>query len=163
METTETTGGAALREIMRHYPTGVTVISALVRGAGPVGLTATSFTSVSLDPPLILACIDVDASSHDRLIGADGFAVNILSSAQVDVAARFSTQPGETRFEGVDWYEGPFGSPVLREAVAWMECGVEQVHAAGDHSILVGRVRKTSLRGGEVLTFYRGAFGSLSP
>jgi len=148
---------------MRHYPTGVTVISALVPGTGPVGLTATSFTSVSLDPPLVLACIDLGASSHDDLIGADVFSVNILSSDQVDLAARFSVQPGETRFDGVDWQEGPFGSPVLKGAVAWMECGVEQVHAAGDHSILVGRVRETSLHGGEVLTFYHGAFGSLGP
>ncbi len=148
---------------MRHYPTGVTVITALAPGAGPVGLTATSFTSVSLDPPLVLACVDLASSSHDLLTLAGVFCVNILSAGQVDLAARFSTEPGETRFEGVSWHEGRSGAPVLEGAVAFLECAVDQVHSAGDHSIVVGRVLDTSVRGGEALTFYRGSFGSIGP
>jgi len=148
---------------MRHYPTGVTVITALVPEVGPVGLTATSFTSVSLEPPLILACIDLTSSSHDRLTLAEAFCVNILSARQVDLAERFSTVPGETRFEGVPWHAGPSGCPVLEGSVAWMECSTEQVHPAGDHSIVLGRVLETSVQGGAPLTFYRGSFGSVGP
>lgn len=148
---------------MRHYPTGVTVITAHAPDVGPIGLTATSFTSVSLDPPLILACIDLESSSHDRITRAEAFCVNILSSGQVDLAARFSTEPGETRFDGVRWRPTPSGAPMLEGAVAWLECEIDGVRAAGDHSIVVGRVLGTSIQGGPALTFYGGSYGSVGP
>jgi flavin reductase (DIM6/NTAB) family NADH-FMN oxidoreductase RutF len=148
---------------MRHYPSGVTVVTARVPAGGLVGLTATSFTSVSLDPPLILVCVDVDSSSHAPLVAAPVFCVNILSSGQAVLAARFSAQPGASRFEGVAWHAGPAGSPVLENATAWVECAMERVHEGGDHTIVLGRVLGTGATGGEALAFYRGTFRSMTP
>lgn len=143
---------------MRSYPTGVTVVTARAPGGGVLGMTATSFTSVSLDPPLILVCVDHASSSHDGLVAAETFCVNILSTDQADLAMRFSFEPSTTRFASVAWREAPSRSPILEGAVAWIECGVAAVHPGGDHSILVGNVLDTEVMGGEALAFYRGTF-----
>lgn len=151
---------SAFRQVMGAYPTGVTVVTALDRAGAPVGLTVNSFTSVSLDPPLVLVCIDRGAASHDVLLAAGGFSVNVLAAEQEALAVRFASDPSEGRFDAVAWKAGGTGAPVLEGTVAGLDCTVESVHPGGDHSIVVGRVH--ALRGGDgpALVFHRGAFGA---
>ena len=150
------------REVVGSYPTGVTVVTARNGGGAPFGLTVNSFTSVSLDPPLVLVCIDRLSSSHDPLIESGTFVVNILASDQTAVAARFATDPSGDRFVGLAWEEGPLGDPVLPDGVAWLACTVQQVHEAGDHSILVGQVEEVAVAEREALVFHRGSYAAVA-
>jgi flavin reductase (DIM6/NTAB) family NADH-FMN oxidoreductase RutF len=147
---------------MGLFPTGVTVVATRGTGDAPVGLTVNSLTSLSLDPPLLLVCIDREASCHDRLVGAGSFAVSILATDQIDVARRFAQDPSEVRFDGVAWRPGATGDPLVEGCTAWVSCTLESVHRGGDHSILVGRVAASGVGEGEALTFYRGEFGSVA-
>ena len=151
------------REVLGSYPTGVTVVTARDPEGDPFGLTVNSFTSVSLDPPLVLVCVNADASSHDALMEAGSFAVSILSRGQDPVATRFATQPSEGRFEDVDWDENALGDPVIRGAAAWLACQPHRIHPGGDHSIVVGEVVAVEDAGGEPLAYHRGRFGAFLP
>lgn len=157
----EQDAGVVLREVMRHYPTGVVVVAARTPEGDALGMTATSFTSVSLQPPLVLFCVDLDSSSHDRLVSGESFCVNVLSVEQAELAVRFAIEPSASRFAGVGWHEAPRGNPILDDAVAWLECEVWEVHPGGDHSIVVGRVLETGVDEGEPLLFYRGTYRSI--
>lgn len=156
------TDAETLRKVMGLFPTGVTVVAARGTGDAPVGLTVNSLTSVSLDPPLVLVCIDRKASCHDRLIEAGSFAVSILGVDQVQVARRFAENPSDVRFDGVAWTRGATGDPVLEGCGAWLSCTLEAVHPGGDHSILVGRAVASGVGKGEALTYYRGEFGTVA-
>ena len=149
-----------LREVMSRFPTGVTVVAACVPESVPWGLTVNSLTSVSLDPPLVLVCIQREATSHQKLVDADRFGVSILAAHQARVARRFSSEPAEGRFDEVAWRVAEGGSPVLDEAAAWLECSIEQVLPGGDHSILVGRVLSSGTSEKEALLFYAGDYGA---
>jgi flavin reductase (DIM6/NTAB) family NADH-FMN oxidoreductase RutF len=146
---------------MGMFPTGVTVVAARNPNGTPLGLTVNSFTSVSLDPPMVLVCIDREASSHDRLVRSDSFAVSILSTVQAPVARTFAQEPSESRFEGVGWATGPTGDPLMEGCAAWVACSLDAVHPAGDHSILVGRVQACGVGRGEALAFYRSRYGAV--
>ena len=148
----------SFRQVMGRFPTGVTVVTARDGEGAPVGLTVNAFTSVSLDPPLVLVCIDHASGSHDRLLSAGSFAVNILSAAQGAVARRFASKPSMGRFEGIAWQPGPGGAPVLEGVSAWLECTREVAHQAGDHTILLGRVDAAGVGTPDALAFYGGAF-----
>lgn len=149
--------GASLREVMGSYPTGVTIVAACDDDGVPYGLTVNSFTSVSLEPPLVLVCIGHTSSSHDRLVAADGFAVNVLAANQGEVAARFAREPSNGRFDDVEWVPGDSGGcPVLGGVVAWLECERFRVLEGGDHSILLGRVRDARVFAHDALVFHRG-------
>ncbi len=145
-----------LREVMGTYPTGVTIVAAVDDSGTPFGLTVNSFTSVSLDPPLILVCIGHTSTSHDRLVARSHFAVNLLSAEQGEVAMRFAREPSEGRFEAVAWRAGDTGAPILDDSAAWIECGVEEVVRGGDHSILIGRVLASWVGDAPALLFHRG-------
>jgi len=151
----------SLRDVMACHPTGVTVVAACDQAGEPYGLTVNSFTSVSLDPPLVLVCIGHESSSHDRLVGASGFAVNVLSAGQGAVAARFASEPSAGRFDDLDWAPSPSGDPVLAETVAWLDCTLDEVLTAGDHSILLGRVESSGLSDQPALVFHRGRMVSI--
>jgi flavin reductase ActVB len=126
------------RETLALWPSGVTVLTA--RDAqGPVGITVSSFSSLSLDPPLVLACIDAKATSHDGLVGAPGFVIHILARSQEELSRRFA-HPGPEKFEVSDWEAGPFGAPLLPLGVARLVCAHAAALDGGDHTILVGRV-----------------------
>ena len=152
--------GASLRSVMACFPTGVTVVAARSGSGAPIGLTVNSFTSVSLDPPLVLVCISHGASSHDSIIGARGFTVSVLSAAQAEVAQRFATRPSEGRFAGVEWRAAPSGHPVIEGAAAWLDCAIHEVIPAGDHSILLGRTTAWGAGVEPALVFHRGVMGS---
>lgn len=150
---------ASLREVMRVYPTGVAVVAGSDADGSPYGLTVNSFTSLSLDPPLILVCIGHTSTSHARLVAAPAFTVNILASGQGEVAMRFAQEPSEGRFDDLEWRPAASGAPVLRGVAAWLECSAYEVLGGGDHSIIVGRVERSAVSDRHVLLFHRGRLG----
>lgn len=156
-------GAPSLREVMGSYPTGVTIVAGRDAAGEPFGLTVNSFTSVSLDPPLVLVCIGHSSSSHERLMSGESFSVNVLSGGQGEVAARFAREPSEGRFDDVAWAPGATGAPILEDTAAWLDCTVHEVLEGGDHSILVGRVERTWLSDQPALLFHRGRLSSTEP
>jgi flavin reductase (DIM6/NTAB) family NADH-FMN oxidoreductase RutF len=150
------------RRMMGRFPTGVTVVAARNVDGEPYGLTVNSFTSVSLDPPLVLVCIDRKANSHDPLLASDTFAVSILAAHQADIAARFADAPSDERFHDLPWEAGPNGDPILEGAAAWVACSVWESHGAGDHTILVGRVESLGEGDADALVFHRSRYGTVS-
>ena len=129
------------RHALGAFLTGVTVVTTLDRQGSPRGFTANSFTSVSLDPPLVLVCIDKRASSFEVFVegDGDGYAVNILSESQQTVSSAFATATDD-RFAHVEWHTGPAGHPVFEGAAAWLDCRRHDLVDAGDHVIMIGRV-----------------------
>lgn len=149
--------GARLREVLAHLPTGVTVITADTPD-GPTGMAANSFTSVSLDPPLILVCPAKSSSTWPAIRAAGAFCVNVMAGHHEQLIRQFATKDAD-RFAGVDHESLPEG-PVLREAVAWLGCRIEAEHDAGDHTIVVARVnRLDAVAHVEPLVFLRGRYG----
>ena len=151
---------ASLRSVMACFPTGVTVVAARDASGDPLGLTVNSFTSVSLEPPLVLVCIGHGSSSHDPIVEAGAFTVSVLAATQVDVALRFASRPSEGRFEEVGWRPAPSGHPVIEGAAAWLDCVMDEIITAGDHSILLGRTLASGIGEGPALVFHRGVMSS---
>jgi flavin reductase (DIM6/NTAB) family NADH-FMN oxidoreductase RutF len=145
---------------MACFPTGVTIVAARDAAGDPVGLTVNSFASVSLDPPLVLVCIGHGSNSHDPIVGARGFTVSVLAANQGEVALRFAARPSEGRFEDVAWRTAPSGHPVIEGAAAWLDCVIDEVIKAGDHSILLGRTIACGAGSEPALVFHRGTMGS---
>jgi len=152
--------GASLRSVMACFPTGVTVVAARDASGEPIGLTVNSFTSVSLEPPLVLVCIARGSSSHDAIIASQGFTVSVLAASQGDVAYRFAKRPSEGRFDEVNWRAAPSGHPVIEGAAGWLDCAIDEVIAAGDHSIVLGRTRACGAGNDPALVFHRGEMSS---
>jgi flavin reductase (DIM6/NTAB) family NADH-FMN oxidoreductase RutF len=148
------------RQVLGHFPTGVTVVAAKADGEPPVGLAVGSFFSVSLDPPLVGFCPGKSSSSWPKIEATGHFCVNILAEDQEDVARTFAGK-GEDKFESVGWKPAGTGSPVIRDVLAWIDCAIEDVHDAGDHYIVTGRVHELKVeREGHPLVFFRGGYGS---
>ena len=153
---------ARFRRIMGHYPTGVTVVTAVDRDGTPVGLTANSVTSVSLDPPLVLVCVSEKSSSLSAILANGAFAVNILGAGAAATAVRFAEEKRTDRFHDVPFTVREGGGPVLEGAVAWMTCGLYRTFEAGDHVILVGKVNDGEAAGGDPLVFLLGQYEDLT-
>jgi 3-hydroxy-9,10-secoandrosta-1,3,5(10)-triene-9,17-dione monooxygenase reductase component len=147
---------ATMRAVLGHFATGVTVITAL--DGEPVGMAANSFTSVSLDPPLVLFCAAKSSSTWPRIERAGSWCVNVLAEDHETLCRTFAGK-AEDRFAGVAWHAGATGAPVLDDALASLDCDTEAQHDAGDHVIVVGRVRALHSREGKPLLFYRGGYG----
>ena len=126
----------------------------------PAGMTANSLASVSLEPPLLSACIDHTAELHDALIAARVFVVNILSVHQEALSRRFASKHLE-RFDGVGYQDSPGGQPILDGALAWIECATHATFPGGDHTILVGRVLHGGTSDVAPLVYYRGGYTGL--
>lgn len=156
------TKSTSLREVMGTYPTGVTIVASCDAKGDPYGLTVNSFTSVSLNPPLVLVCLGQTSASHDRLSAGSSFSINILSAAQSDIAGRFAREPSKGRFDDVPWTPGSLGDPVIAECVASLDCTLQEVMAGGDHSIILARVEAITMSDRPALVFYRGRLGSPS-
>jgi 3-hydroxy-9,10-secoandrosta-1,3,5(10)-triene-9,17-dione monooxygenase reductase component len=147
------------RTVLGHLPTGVTVLTANTPD-GPTGMAANSFTSVSLDPPLVLVCPAQSSSTWPAIRAADGFCVNVMAAHHEEVCRRFARK-GVDRFAGVPWHARPAG-PALDDAIAWIECTLEAEHEAGDHTIVVARVRAIeAAEDGVPLVFHRGRYGTV--
>ena len=149
-----------LRRALGRFATGVTVITARGPDGRPLGFTANSFSSVSLDPPLILWSLSRGSERLGAYRGASAYAVNILTTAQEGLARQFASAM-EDRFEGVEWEEGLEGAPVIPGARAVCECLHEAVYPAGDHELFIGRVEHVRERPGKPLTFFGGGFGTV--
>src|SRR4051794_1203397 len=146
----------AFRRCLGQFATGVTVITTVWQGK-PVGVTASSFSSLSLDPPLILWSIALTSRSCSAFRHSKHFAVNILKADQIDFSQRFST-PAEDKFKDVDWQPGCLGSPTLPGILTLIECSTETVLAGGDHIILVGRVKRYARFPGSPLLYAQGRY-----
>ena len=147
------------RHVMAHFTTGVTVVTSLTPDGRPCGLTANSVASVSLHPLLVLVCVDRGAASHTCIVKGGVFAVSILGLQHAELARRFSLDGDRSaRFEELHYRTEVTGSPVLEDALAWLDCRVTDVHHGGDHSIVVGEVVACDAREGEPLVFYRGGY-----
>lgn len=149
------------REVAGHFVSGVTIVTGRDSAGEVFGLTASSFTSVSLDPLLVLVCVDRDSVTLPRLLEAGAFAVNILPAGAGELARRFAGRDREGRFAGLPWVPAPSGSPVLGEALAWMDCRLWRSVEAGDHLLLLGRVEGGDARDGDPLVWFRGGFHHL--
>ncbi len=157
----------AFRDALGCFPTGIAVVTASSEAAGGemshIGITVNSFTSVSLDPPLVLWCIDRRSRRYPAFAGAAGFTVSILASGHRAVSARLAGQ-GEHSLDGIALAPTELGPPALADALAVFECARESVQDCGDHAILVGRVvRFTRHDGaGAPLVYFQGRYGALA-
>ncbi len=150
-----------LRDAMGCFATGITIVTALDPAGTPVGLTANSFTSVSLDPPLLLVCIANTAGTAPTLRGAAHFGVNVLQIGQQPTSNRFAAK-GEDRFANQPWAPGQTGVPLLGGSLVSFECQRESLHEAGDHFILVGRVVRAQFEPHrDPLLYFRGKYRRL--
>lgn len=147
----------ALRDAFGAFATGVTVVTSRTGDGTPIGFTANSFASVSLDPPLLLICLAKTSRNFANMTAARAFAVNVLAEDQKDVSNTFA-KPVEDRFAAVEWQDGPTGSPVFPGAAAWFDCTAEQIVDAGDHAILIGRVSRFENSGRNGLGYVRGGY-----
>ncbi len=136
------------------FPTGVAVVTAVASDGTRVGLTVNSFTSVSLDPPLVLVCVDRRAASLAVIEGSRRFGISILAKSQRTLALRFA-KPAEDKFAGLPWRVGLLGVPLLDGAVAHVECILAQKLDGGDHDIVLGHVQRAQSYPGDPLVFHR--------
>ena len=149
------------RNALSRFISGVTVVTTLGQENQPAGITVSAFSSVSLEPPLVLACIDKRASLHDLLTEGSYFAVNILADDQQDVSRLFASKD-EDRFDGAAYRWGVSGAPLLDGALACIECRVVHAYPGGDHTIIVGEVESTSIAEDKPLAYYRGGYAHLA-
>ncbi|PPK63634.1 flavin reductase family protein [Actinokineospora auranticolor] len=150
----------AMRRTMGRFATGVAVVTTRDLDGVPHGMTVNSLTSVSLEPPLLLVCLTTGARSTDAITSSGRFVVNILSARQEHIALRFARR-GEDHFAGLAVTQGRHRVPAVPDAFAHLECDVERAFEAGDHVVVIGRVRETCEREGEPLAFLRGRFGDV--
>ena len=155
---------AEFRHAMGHFATGVTVITSLSADGSPVGTTANAVTSLSLDPPLVLACFDIDSLTLRAIRGHGAFVLNVLGAAQRQLSANFARRGLAAAWDGVRHRHGLTGSPRLEDVLAVMECTVEHCLPGGDHEIVVGRVRyvETGASRAAPLVYFRGEYASLA-
>ncbi len=147
----------ALRDAFGCFMTGVTAVTTLDGAGKPRGFTANSFSSLSLDPPLLMVAIANSSGSREVFETAKGFAVNVLAEGQKDISGTFA-RPSDDRFAKIDWRAGPAGSPLIAGVSAWFDCTMEQVLPAGDHTILIGRIGAFEAGAAPGLGYYRGAY-----
>ena len=153
----------AFRHALGCFPTGIAVMTAVAEEASHIGITVNSFASVSLDPPLVLWCIDRRSRRYPAFAQASGFTVSILASGHKDVSSKLATA-GEHTLDGIDLVPTELGPPALRDALAVFECARESVQDAGDHAILIGRVLRFSRNdgAGAPLVYFQGKYGALA-
>jgi len=145
---------------LSRWASGITVVTA--QGPdGPVGLTASAFSSLSLHPPLVLVCIGRASYHHEHLTDAPAFAVHILDATQEEVSNTFAFKR-EDRFEGIDIAQGPLDVPLLPGCLARLACERHEVLDGGDHSILIGRVLQADVADGAPLAWWQGGYRRLA-
>lgn len=154
---------AHFRRVLGHYPTGVSIVTAVGGQEAPLGMVVGSFTSVSMDPPLVAYFAMITSRSYAQIRQVGRFCVNVLAADQEPLCRAFAAR-GADKFAGVDWHPAPTGSPILDDAVAWIDCHTEVIHSAGDHDIVIGRVVDLDVAAPRPsLLFFQGGYGSFSP
>lgn len=149
-----------LRHIMGHFATGVTVVTTKDAAGSPFGLTANAFASLSLDPPLVLVCVDKAAQCYSCFAGSGHFAVNVLSDEQEEISRRFATK-GVSKFDGIGWRASAHGIALIEGAIGHIECKIVYSYEGGDHTIYVGEVLSAVSGEGRPLLFYKGKYHRL--
>src|SRR3954449_12953799 len=147
------------REVISHFASGVTVITALHDGR-PYGTTASAGTSLSLEPPMLLVCMNKQSETGRAVAQSKRFGVNILGADQVHLAERFAQKGGE-KFAGVPVTPGKWGEPLFDEALATLECRVAEETTGGTHYVFLAEVESGAARGGTPLAYFKGEFGRL--
>ena len=150
---------ARFRQAMGHFASGVTVVTTASTGE-LYGMTVSSFSSLSLNPPLVLICIDKSVPSHDMIRDSGRFVVNILEERQEHLSRRFATTATD-KFKGVAWHSGQLGLPVLDNTLAAIECRLRSALDGGDHTIFIGEVLDAEVREGAPLLYYRRGYREL--
>ena len=152
-----------LREVLGHYPTGIAVITAIAADGLPVAMTVGTFTSVSLDPPLVGFLPAQSSKTFERLRTATGFCVNVLAADQEVLCRAFASSAGD-RFAGVTWHSSPGGSPIIDGCVAWIDTTLEDIIEVGDHFLVTGRVLDLEVTGrGLPLLYFERGYGRFAP
>ena len=149
------------RNVLSHFASGVTIVTTCDAEQRPTGLTASAFSSVSLDPPLVLICVDHKSQSFPHLRESGRFAINILHQQHEPLSRRFASSKLDNKFEGVPFRLGTLGVPLIEQALASLECRTVNAHVEGDHTIFVGRVESVHMGEGEPLLYYRGRYHRL--
>jgi flavin reductase (DIM6/NTAB) family NADH-FMN oxidoreductase RutF len=160
-ESVQPFSGDDFRRACGRFTTGVTIACVMDARGAPHGLTVNSFTSVSLDPPLVLVAVGHSASVIDAFREARFFAVNVLSAGQRTLSDRFARK-GEDRFDGLAWHAGETGAPVLDGTLAEIECAMRYRFTAGDHDLMVGEVVRAETREGAPLVYFGGRYRKLA-
>lgn len=150
---------ARFRQTMGYFASGVTVVTTQHEGR-LYGMTISSFTSLSLNPPLILICVDQHISNHDAIKHAQRFVINVLEQRQEHLSRRFASREDD-KFVGVAWHDGHLGLPVLEGALAVIECHLYNTLPGGDHTIFVGEVVHVEVGEGSPLLYYRRGYHEL--
>jgi flavin reductase (DIM6/NTAB) family NADH-FMN oxidoreductase RutF len=151
----------SFRSVLGRFVSGVTVLTMRDAGGKDHGMTVSAFSSVSLDPPLVLACIDRTAEMHDQLASGMHVVFNILSAHQEALSRRFSELEGTRRFEGVGFTRDRRGIPILDDVIAHLSCDITVRYAAGDHSIFLAHVDDAVTSDHRPLVYYRGGYTQL--
>jgi flavin reductase (DIM6/NTAB) family NADH-FMN oxidoreductase RutF len=150
-----------LRDAMARFPTGVTVVTA-VGPSGPAGATANAVVSLSLEPPMMLAALDLGSRTLVAVEHARRFGINVLAGDQADVARRFSTKdPHPEKWDGIGWSERA-GVPMIEGSAIWLACELGELHAGGDHVIVTGTVVELEAGEGKPLLFFEGEYRPLT-
>lgn len=147
---------------MGHWVTGVSVVTTRTPDGKPCGLTASAVCSVSLDPLLVLVCVEKDADTHDCIRSNGSFAINMLRSDAESIARRFAASEVDRKFDGLEFRDEQTGSPILADALAWVDCSLHGEHDGGDHTIFVGAVVAGDAHAGDPLLYFRSGYGRLS-
>jgi flavin reductase (DIM6/NTAB) family NADH-FMN oxidoreductase RutF len=149
---------ASFKRVLGSLAAGVTIVTTLGEDGRPYGLTATAFTSVSLDPPLVLVCVDKRSESHPHFLARRIFAVNLLAAEQQELSNRFAVSGGE-KFADLRVTRAVSGAPVLSGCLGYVDCTIVNSIGAGDHTILIGQVEAADIQeGGEPLVYFRSAY-----
>ena len=148
---------ARFREVLGHFATGVTIVTALEDGV-PVGFSCQSFAALSLDPPMVILAPAKSSTSWPRIARAGSFCVNILGEHQEAVCRAFAISGGD-KFDGVEWSPGVTGAPLIAASLAEVECTLGAIYEGGDHELVTGHVVNMEIGDGSPLLFYRSGFG----
>lgn len=152
------------RQVLGHFPTGVTIITGLGADGQPAGITIGSFASVSLDPPLVGFLPGLNSKTWPQIAASGSFCVNILGADQGELCWRFAKE-AEGRYEGIDWTPAPSGSPILPGVIGWIDCSIEQTYTMGDHWFVLGRVEELhcDTDATDAMIFFKGKVSGVRP
>ena len=152
------------RRVLGHFTTGVSIVTTLRENGQPCGLTVNAFASVSLEPTLVMVCVEKDSDSHGCIQAREAYAVNVLEENKGEaLSRRFATWGVEDKFRGLAFHQAASGSPILEAALAWVDCRVADSIGVGDHTIFIGEVLEADAREGRPLVYYRGGYGRFEP
>jgi flavin reductase (DIM6/NTAB) family NADH-FMN oxidoreductase RutF len=150
------------RSVLGRFASGVTIVTTVDDAGTDHGMTVSAFSSLSLEPPLVLFCVDHAASMYERLLAHPGVGISILSSTQEAYSRRFADQQQEEqRFDGIAYTRGESGVVLLDDALAYLECRIVAHHDSGDHTIFIASVEQAEPREGRPLLYYRGGYAQL--